>query len=83
MSEGLFIVSTLGKGILGDLITKNNIGGNYNNEETLISQLISYKSNETRKKHIIDFYERNFDSRVVFENYIRHLNFVFRNHNSN
>ena len=83
MSEGLFIVSTLGNGILGALITKNNIGVNYNNEETLIRQLISYKSNETRKKNIIDFYEKNFDSKVVYENYIRHLNFVFKNHNSN
>ena len=83
MSEGLFIVSTLGNGILGDLITKNNIGVNYTNEETLIGQLISYKSNETRKKNIIDFYEKNFDSKVVYENYIRHLNFVFKNHNSN
>jgi len=83
MSEGLFIISTLGKGILGDLITKNNIGVNYTNEETLIGQLISYKSNETRKKYIINFYEKNFDSGVVYENYISHLNFVFKHHNLN
>ena len=51
MSEGLFILTTLGNGILGDLITKNNIGVNYNNEETLIGQLISYKPDKSRKKY--------------------------------
>ena len=83
MSEGLFILTTLGNGILGDLITKNNIGVNYNNEETLIGQLRSYKPDKSRKKNIIDFYEKKFDSKVVFENYTNHLNYVFKNYNSN
>ena len=67
MSEGLFILTTLGNGILGDLITKNNIGVNYNNEETLIGQLISYKPDKSRKKNIIDFYEKSLIQRLFLK----------------
>lgn len=79
MSEGLFIISSLGNGILGELIIKNKIGVNYNSKETFITQLKSLKERQNSRDTIVEFFEKNFDSKTVYKNYNDHIKFVLNN----
>lgn len=82
MSEGLYLMSSLGNGVLGNFIKKNKIGINYSNSETFINQLKSIKLKKEDSKYIMDLYKKLFDSKVVYKNYIDHINFVVKHFNS-
>ena len=87
MSEGLPILTSLKKGVLGNFIIKNDFGLNYEpfNEESLVTQLKFiikqiqfYKS---KKNQIVDYYNNNFDKTIVYKKYLKHIENTFNNYN--
>jgi glycosyltransferase involved in cell wall biosynthesis len=74
-SNGLPVLTTLGEGVLGQLVANENFGLNYeqNNPISLaksIEKLIVLIDNKTiNRNKIIEFYTRNFDSNIVYKNY--------------
>ena len=78
-SSGLPILTTLGGGVLGNLVEKENFGLNYeykNSESMLINirKLLSKLDNrEIDNNFILNYYYKNFDSKTVYKNYLNHL----------
>jgi len=79
MSAGLPILSTLGDGILGELIKKNDIGYHYEsgNKNSLLEAILRIiKDREklvTMRKKVLNIYEENFDAQNVYRDYTLHL----------
>jgi glycosyltransferase involved in cell wall biosynthesis len=82
MSSNVPLLSTLGDGILGDLINKNNIGFNYTSgcTDSLVETIRFINSNKSclvnMRAKIEHIYKTNFDASQVYSNYIAHLSHV-------
>lgn len=81
-SSGLYVISTLGDGILGKFLTENEIGANYiaYNPESLnqcirnvMDMLMSSKKDDIKKIFI-----KNFSAQSVYSNYLIHLENVVK-----
>lgn len=78
-SNGLPVLTTLGEGVLGQLVTNENFGLNYQqgNPMSLVKSierlLFLIKNNKISNRKIIEYYNSNFDSKVVYENYYNFL----------
>ena len=85
-SCGLPVLTTLGEGILGELVKNENFGLNYqqNNPMSLVksikSLIILMKNNKIDNNKIIKYYNKNFDSKVVYKKYYNFLtNTIIKN----
>ena len=82
-SSGLPILTTLGGGVLGNLVIKNNFGSNYKykNSKSLVDEihnlLIKLNDNSIDKNKILKYYNHHFDSKSVFKNYLLHVEKVY------
>jgi glycosyltransferase involved in cell wall biosynthesis len=82
MSSNVPLLNTLGDGILGDLINKNNIGFNYTSgsKDSLVETIRVINSNRSSlldmRAKIEPIYKTNFDASEVYSNYIAHLKHV-------
>ncbi len=79
MSEGLYLLSTLKGGVVGNLIEQNNFGANYNafDEDSFIRSLsVLYKKirkGQNNKLKIEEYYQEFFDQKTVFKKYLSHI----------
>ena len=86
MSEGLELITTLGKGVVGNMVEDKNFGLNYNAFDSdsfsrKISELYTkIKSNGNQKSKIIDYYNKNFDQETVLKNYLTHVKKVVKDY---
>ena len=86
MSEGLELITTLGKGVVGNMVEDKNFGLNYNAFDSdsfskNISELyLKVKSNGNQKSKIIDYYNKNFDQETVLKNYLTHIKKVVKDY---
>jgi glycosyltransferase involved in cell wall biosynthesis len=82
MSSNVPLLTTLGEGILGDLIERNNIGFNYTSgsKDSLAERIrfINHNRSNLQEMHtrIESIYKTNFDASEVYNNYITHLKHV-------
>jgi glycosyltransferase involved in cell wall biosynthesis len=89
MSSMVPLLSTLGEGILGELIKRNNIGFNYTSgsKESLAETIrfINHNKSNLQDMHArIEFlYKSNFDASEVYNNFITHLKHVVEMHKLN
>jgi glycosyltransferase involved in cell wall biosynthesis len=89
MSSNVPLLSTLGEGILGDLIKRNNIGFNYTSgsKDSLVETIrfINHNRSNLQEMHtrIDSIYKTNFDASEVYNNYITHLKNVVEMHKIN
>ena len=78
-SCGLPVLTTLGEGILGELVKNENFGLNYqqNNPMSLVksikSLILMLEKNEIDNNKIIEFYNKNFDAKIVYKKYYNFL----------
>ena len=86
MSEGLELITTLEKGVVGNMVEEKNFGLNYNAFDAdsfsrKISELYrKIKSNGNQKLKIIDYYNKNFDQETVLKNYLIHIKKVVKDY---
>ncbi len=86
MSEGLELITTLGKGVVGNMVEDKNFGLNYDAFDSdsfsrKISELYKkIKSNGNQKSKIIDYYNKNFDQETVLKNYLTHVKKVVKDY---
>jgi glycosyltransferase involved in cell wall biosynthesis len=89
MSSNVPLLTTLGEGILGDLIKRNNIGFNYTSgsKDSLVEviRFINHNRSNLQEMHsrIESIYKTNFDASEVYNNYIAHLKHVVEMHKIN
>lgn len=89
MSSSVPLLNTLGEGILGDLLKKNNIGFNYTSgsKDSLVEviRFINHNRSNLEDMHtrIESIYKINFDANEVYRNYIKHLEDVVEIHKIN
>ena len=86
LSSGLPILGSLGNGVLGKFLNTHNIGANYysNNPESLLKGLNTLDSlnQEEMKLKILNLFSKQFDAKVVYANYLEHLEFVAASFNN-
>jgi glycosyltransferase involved in cell wall biosynthesis len=79
-SSGLPILGTLGNGVLGKFLNSHKIGVNYNanNPESLLKGLktLNTLDQEEMKLKILNLFNKQFNAKVVYANYLKHLEFV-------
>jgi glycosyltransferase involved in cell wall biosynthesis len=86
MSSNVPLLSTLGEGILGDLIKRNNIGFNYTSgsKDSLVETIrfINHNRSNLQEMHvrIETLYKSKFDAVEVYNHYLTHLKYVFDIH---
>lgn len=78
-SEGLPIITSLGNGIVGEIVNRNEFGINYEafNSKSIISTLetiIIHKDKFLdRKKFILEYFDTNYNEKIVFKRYLKHI----------
>lgn len=79
-SSGLPILGTLGDGVLGQYLTTHKIGVNYNSNDpkNLLEGLntLDAMNQEKMKLKIINLFNKQFNAKEVYANYLKHLEFV-------
>ena len=87
MSEGLPILTSLDKGLLGNLINNKGFGLTYKSENlqslllTLNNAIKDSVNFSNKKNKIISFYEQNFDNNIVYKNYTNFIENLHEKHN--
>ncbi|MBN1183213.1 MAG: glycosyltransferase [Bacteroidales bacterium] len=79
-SSGLYVISTLGDGVLGKFLEENEYGSNYSafNPESLkkcIENSICRLS-DSKKSDIINCFHKNFNAKSIYTNYLIHLEHI-------
>lgn len=81
-SEGLPIITTLGDGIVGEIVNRYKYGINYEayNSKSILSTfetILHHKDNFlNKKKLILDYFDKNFNENIVFKDYLKHIEAV-------
>ena len=79
LSEGLFLLSSLKEGFVGNMINKNNLGSNYEiyQKQSFIHALKGIikliESEKHDRQKIIKFFQENYSNEIVFKNYYNHI----------
>ena len=87
MSEGLPIVTSLDKGLLGNLVNNKGFGLTYKSENlkslllTLNNAIKESVKFSNKKNKIISFYKQNFDNDIVYKNYTNFIENLHEKHN--
>ena len=85
MSEGLELLTTLEKGVVGQIVEKNNFGLNYLAFDKMsfidcVKKLCTkINNNKSNKQKIIKYYDQNFDQDTVLKKYVYHIEKVVEN----
>ena len=78
-SEGLPIITSLGDGIVGEIVSRNKFGINYEayNLNSILSTfetiMIQKEKFLERRRLIIDYFETNFNENIVFRGFLKHI----------
>lgn len=79
-SSGLPILGTLGNGVLGKYLKTHEIGINYdfNDPESLLNglKILNELNQKKMRLKILNLFNKEFDAKVVYTNYSKHLEFV-------
>jgi hypothetical protein len=87
MSEGLPILTSLDKGLLGNLVNNKGFGLTYKSENlkslllTLNNAIKDSVKFSNKKNKIVSFYEQNFDNNIVYKNYTNFIENLHEKHN--
>jgi glycosyltransferase involved in cell wall biosynthesis len=79
LSSGLFIINSLGDGILGKVLKENAFGQSYvyNQPESLINCILKSirisNSLKDNQNNIRKYFDSNFSANIVYQNYLKHL----------
>ncbi|MBN1183251.1 MAG: glycosyltransferase [Bacteroidales bacterium] len=82
-SSGLYVISSLGDGVLGKFLEENEFGSNYSafNPESL-KRCIEYSIDRlsvSKKNDIKSCFHKNFNANSIYTNYLLHLENVIKN----
>lgn len=81
-SSGLYVISTLGDGILGKFLIENGFGTNYIAYNPLsLKQCIEksiYNLNDSTKNSIKKYFQDHFDAKLIYSSYLIHLENIIK-----
>ena len=84
ISSGLFILNTLGDGVLGKMLEKNSFGESYvyNQSSSLVNCILKSirltENSENLQIRIKEYFENQFSANSVYLNYLEHLDRVVK-----
>jgi len=83
-SSGLYVISTLGDGILGKYLVEKGFGANYTAYDPLsLKQCIEKAKtslNDSTRNSIRNYYRDHFDAKLIYSDYLIHLENIVNSH---